>query len=48
MRTNCKFASSPDIFVAEGKISVANATVSVAISAPANCNFSMQINIHKR
>ena len=36
MKTSCKFATSPDILVAKGKNSVANATVLVAISSPAS------------
>ena len=35
MKTSRKFATSPDILVAKGKHSVANATVLVAISSPA-------------
>ena len=38
MKTSRKFATSPDILVAKGKHSVANATVLVAISSPANAN----------
>ena len=34
MKTSRKFATSPDILVAKGKHSVANATVLVAISSP--------------
>ena len=34
MKTSRKFAASPDILVAKGKNSVANATVLVAISSP--------------
>ena len=34
MKTSRKFATSPDILVAKGKNSVANATVLVAISSP--------------
>ena len=37
MKTSCKFATSPDILVAKGKNSVANATVLVAISSPVSC-----------
>ena len=48
MRTNRKFASSPDILVAEGKISVANAIVPVVISGPENCNFNMQISSYSQ
>ena len=36
MKTSRKFAASPDILVAKGKNSVANATVLVAISGPVN------------
>ena len=35
MKTSRKFVTSPDILVAKGKNSVANATVLVAISSPA-------------
>ena len=38
MKTSRKFATSPDILVAKGKHSVANATVLVAISSPAIVN----------
>ena len=34
MKPSHKFATSPDILVAKGKNSVANATVSVTISSP--------------
>ena len=40
MKTSRKFATSPDILVAKGKNSVANATMLVAISSPElQCNF---------
>ena len=35
MKTSRKFATSPDILVAKGKNTVANATVMVAVSSPA-------------
>ena len=34
MKTSRKFATSPNVLVADGKNSVANATVLVAISSP--------------
>ena len=46
MKTSRKFATSPDILVAKGKHSVANATVLVAISSPAVVGIIRALSVH--